>query len=289
MKKKKLNQEKFLSIKEINLYIQKIFWILAKKLTKQVYMFLQGLEEERILEGFRAYPSRKVIIVRNSNISDYNRKVETVIDKLVARIKEKLRYVVSDFEEVYINFFNFIEAFKGLERVIFREKVEGREVYVNITGGTRLVASAALLACFLHGAKPIYVSASEYTRMEVIAQKAGEVFEIPSIPLDIPSVSSKSDEKKALILKTLYYEMKGYSPSLEKLAEKMGEAATKRNLAWISYHVRQLEQKGLVQTRFLGRKLAVKLTSAGAFSAIAAFPDSQPYRTKEKPELKVHI
>ncbi len=252
-------------------------------MVEKVYIILQGLEEERILQGYRAHPAKKVVIIRNSQVFDYNRKVEEVINGLISGIKDKLKYVVSEMEEFYVNFFDFTEAFKGIYEVLKRERERGNEVIVNITGGTRLVASAALVASFLTGSKPIYVSADEYTRMEVIAKKAGRVYEIPVIPL------GKRSKIGIKILRTLYKDLNGFSPSLEELARALGEdvpldkranrAKYAKILAKVGYHVKLLNDQGLVETWYESRRQCVKLTASGLF--IASSPDVFPLPGEE--------
>ncbi len=245
----------------------------------RVYIFIQGLEEERILEGYRAYPSNRVIIIRNSVVTEKNKALEEKVEEFIESIKKKLKYAVSEFSEVYINFFDFIEAFKGIEEIIRRERSMGREVYINVTGGTRLVAGASLLASFIHGAHPIYVSAGEYERLKVICKKAGEIYEIPPVP--IRKVSDRSIE----ILKTLLSNFGENFATLEELAEAMGKKFSSRKeksaaLSWLNYHIKRLENDGFVNLRFNRREIEVKITPSGIL--IARAPEAFTVKKEKK-------
>ena len=251
---------------------------------ERVYMFIQGLEEARIIEGYRKFPSNKLVIIRNKRINEFNMKIEEKVAKLVEKIKKKLEPAVSEIEEVKVDFFDFIDCFVGIGEAIRREVEKGREVYVNITGGTKLVSSAALLAASLYGAHPFYVSAKSYSRIEVIGKEAGEVYEIPPIPLSLPS------ETEVGILRAIE-ELGGVADSIEQVAEVVMEKGLfkrsrrgrprkregkdkQRELATLcaslSYHIRQMNHKGYVRARFIGRRMRVELTSLGRLIARAS-------------------
>ena len=51
-------------------------------------MFIQGLEEARIIEGYRKFPSNKLVIIRNKRINEFNMKIEEKVAKLVEKIKK---------------------------------------------------------------------------------------------------------------------------------------------------------------------------------------------------------
>jgi CRISPR locus-related DNA-binding protein len=127
------------------------------------------------------------------------------------------------------------------------------DIYVNITGGTNLVAGGATASAFFVGATPYYVlqpqngdESVDDLVMELPSPTQPLNFEIEGLQLDVLETLGKWDEegRKGVILR--------------EIGEELSESSQK-----ISYHVSQLEEKGLVETEMEGRTKHVYVTDVG--------------------------
>jgi CRISPR locus-related DNA-binding protein len=128
-----------------------------------------------------------------------------------------------------------------------------QEIYVNITGGTNLMAGAATASAFFIGATPYYVlepQTGEESVDELVKKLPSPTqplnFEIEGLQLDVLETLGRWDEegRKGVILR--------------EIGEELSESSQK-----ISYHVSQLEEKGLVETEMEGRTKHVYVTDVG--------------------------
>ncbi|WP_276273593.1 DUF6293 family protein [Haloarcula litorea] len=128
-----------------------------------------------------------------------------------------------------------------------------QEIYVNITGGTNLMAGAATASAFFIGATPYYVlepQTGEESVDDLVKKLPSPTqplnFEIEGLQLDVLETLGGWDEegRKGVILR--------------EIGEELSESSQK-----ISYHVSQLEEKGLVETEMEGRTKHVYVTDVG--------------------------
>ncbi|NUE03706.1 winged helix DNA-binding protein [Halorubraceae archaeon YAN] len=126
-------------------------------------------------------------------------------------------------------------------------------VYVNITGGTNLVAGGATSSAFFVGAKPYYVLEPQTGEesiddlvMQLPTPKQPLTFEIDGLQRDVLTTVGMWDEKGRTGV--IYRE----------IGDELGEAAQK-----ISYHVNRLAEQGLLETENDGRSKRVYLTDMG--------------------------
>lgn len=127
------------------------------------------------------------------------------------------------------------------------------QIYINITGGTNLVAGGATASAFFIGATPYYVlqpqngdeSVDELV-MELPSPTQPLNFEIEGLQLEVLQTLGDWDNqgRKDVILRDIGDELKETSQK-------------------ISYHVNTLEEKGLVETKFNGRTKHVNVTDVG--------------------------
>jgi DNA-binding MarR family transcriptional regulator len=127
------------------------------------------------------------------------------------------------------------------------------ELFINITGGTNLVAGGATSSAFFIGATPYYVLEPQDDDedlddllMELPAPTQPLTFEIEGLQRDVLVTLGKWDEqgRRGVIMR--------------EIGEELGESAQK-----ISYHVNQLETRGLVEKRSAGRSKNTYLTDVG--------------------------
>lgn len=127
------------------------------------------------------------------------------------------------------------------------------DLFINITGGTNLVAGGATSSAFFIGATPYYVLEPQDDDedlddlvMELPAPTQPLTFEIEGLQRDVLVTLGKWDEqgRRGVIMR--------------EIGEELGESAQK-----ISYHVNQLETRGLVEKRSAGRSKNIYLTDVG--------------------------
>lgn len=128
-----------------------------------------------------------------------------------------------------------------------------QDIYVNITGGTNLMAGAATASAFFIGATPYYVlepQTGEEPVDELVKKLPSPtqplMFEIEGLQLNVLQTLGTWDKegRKGVILR--------------EIGEELGESSQK-----ISYHVSQLQEKGLVETETEGRTKHVYVTDVG--------------------------
>lgn len=135
---------------------------------------------------------------------------------------------------------------------VARENLD-QEIYVNITGGTNLMAGAATASAFFIGATPYYVlepQTGEESVDELVKKLPSPTqplnFEIEGLQLNVLRTLGEWDEngRTGVILR--------------EIGDSLGESSQK-----ISYHISQLEEKGLVETEMEGRTKHVYVTDVG--------------------------
>lgn len=183
-------------------------------------------------------------------------------DKVNLLTSEKFRSVGNGLAEELTEFgytveVNLIDAFDLRDVVdtvvsVARENPD-QEIYVNITGGTNLMAGAATASAFFIGATPYYVLEPQTGEesvddlvMKLPSPTQPLTFEIEGLQLDVFQTLGRWDEegRKGVILR--------------ELGEELGESSQK-----ISYHISQLQEKGLVESEIEGRTKHVYVTDVG--------------------------
>lgn len=133
-----------------------------------------------------------------------------------------LRYEAILVRDVY----DLIKSSIQIRRKIRETKAQGKEVVFNITGGTKVVACAALLACILESVPTVYEH--ELTRKEI---------DLPLLSLRYDEVLS---ERQRQILRFIL-QRGGMCVAKELVAH------TGRRKTTISHHVKTLARRGLIR------------------------------------------
>ncbi len=128
----------------------------------------------------------------------------------------------------------------------------GEELYVNITGGTNLMAGAATSSAFFIGARPYYVlkpQADESVDELIISLPA------PKQPLTF----DLSESQRAVLEQLGGWDAQGKKGVIgREIGDELGVSAQN-----ISYHIGKLENKGLVETQPDGRRKEIYLADVG--------------------------
>jgi len=128
-----------------------------------------------------------------------------------------------------------------------------QDLYINITGGTNLVAGAATSSAFFVGAGPYYVLEPQ-TGEESTAEL------VKRLPTPAQPLTFEIDGLQREVLRTLgEWEDNGRrGVIMREIGNELGEAPQK-----ISYHVNKLADQGLVELRSDGRTKQVYVTDVG--------------------------
>ncbi len=213
-----------------------------------VHIALLGRETAPVLTGFRYYGAVQRLYLLHSPNSTKHPFADDA-----KGIRESLVDIgFNQVELVEIDAFDMNSIIESIEKIAEVER--GAKIYVNITGGTNLMAAAACVAAVIEGATVYYVL--DTRQLGVEDSKAIVELPIPAIP-EIRSMKRTQLEVLRKI-KSL-----GIQADYTLLRDELGISAQS-----LSYHISKLEQKELVTTTrdSLDKRYGkVKLTSAGRF------------------------
>lgn len=136
--------------------------------------------------------------------------------------------------------------------VTIARKHVGEDLYINITGGTNLMAGAATSSAFFIGANPYYV----------LEPQDDEPLEelVVSLPAPRqPLTFDLSDPQREVLEQLGEWDVDGRTGVIgREVGDALGSSAQK-----VSYHVGELKEKGLIQTHQQGRRKEITLTDVG--------------------------
>jgi len=221
------------------------------------HIALIGKTKEPILKGFQHYGSiSKLYLLHSPNDEEFKFK-DTAED-----VKQRLRAI--GFNNVELREINPFDMHSVINAIVSTVERERPPIYINITGGTNLMAGAACAAAFFVGAKAYYVLGRKGANLA-----ESEVLELPVPNIPIYRVLQKT---QLAILKEL--NALGGSTTNATLRSKLNLSPQE-----LSYHIRELERKALIvadrgykytiakagksMTKLDRRKLTIKLTNAG--------------------------
>jgi DNA-binding transcriptional ArsR family regulator len=221
-----------------------------------------GLRKERLLESIRksGYPIQKVYLVLEKNKGPSREDIYRAAEEI-----EKTLNVLVEVEKIYVDMLDVYAAALEMLGVIKKELTEGNEVLINASDSTRTLCIACYVAAQLSGSK-LYMAMPRYEDGKEVG--IDRVVEIP-----IPSLKKISDDR-LVIVKTIE-EQGGEVESINKLIELL-EGKTedqKRYMAQrarMSYHLKGLEEDGLVEMRREGKNVKIRLTELGKAYALVA-------------------
>jgi CRISPR locus-related DNA-binding protein len=228
-------------MKKITFYSK--YYILTNYM-ERLHIATVGMTTDPILKGISRYPVDRLILLHSVNTKSY-------ADEIVG--------IVGEFPDMKYHLME-IDPF-ALESVVsailkVHKEHPKSHLSINITGGTNVMASAALLAGFIVGADVYYVP-------EKPLDGKTESIEDLVVELPVPKVTWDSLRKnqKAILLMLLEAggSMKGPGVRLSKKLKTSPQN--------ISHHLRALESKDLIQTVEGGRTKTVALTKTGSLFA----------------------
>jgi DNA-binding transcriptional ArsR family regulator len=225
-------------------------------MTKVVHIIPVGLRKERLLESIRqsGYPIQKVYLVLGK---DKKLSGEEEAYRAADEIEKTLNVLV-EVEKIYVDKLDVYAAALDVLGVIKRELAENNEVLINASDSARTLCIACYVAAQLSGSR-LYLAMPKY-------EDGGEVGIDKVVEIPIPPLKKISDDK--LLVVSTIQEQGGEVESINKLIELL-EGKTqdqKRYMAQrarMSYHLKGLEEDGLVEMRREGKNVKIKLTELG--------------------------
>jgi CRISPR locus-related DNA-binding protein len=210
---------------------------------RTIHISTVGKSPEPVIDGFRTHTVDHQVLLFSKETAPVARKIQEQIENLSGHRMCEL---------VEVDAFNMTDI---VGKILYQwQQSKGTEFYVNITGGTNIMASSALVACFIIGGRAYYMKESREEQRSL----ADSIVRIP-----VPKVSIDSlDDTQRKILKRILERGGKLTKANLSLSEELGEAPQ-----LVSYHLRELQRKELIELASVGREKTVTLTDAGRFYA----------------------
>ena len=194
-----------------------------------------------VLKGFRHTPVDKQFLLCNEKMLEFAMDAKQKIDGIAdSRMCEIVKIDHLDFQDILMKIIK-----------IKKEAPPEAEIVVNITGGTNIMASAALVACFTIGARAFYIKKEE-TGSELPLEASVIDIPVPKIPLDSLNISQRK------LIKLIY----DHGGKVNKVTTTLSLELNKKK-GTISSALRKLKKKDLIHMGAEGREKTVELTAAG--------------------------
>ncbi|WP_340099418.1 DUF6293 family protein [Salinibaculum salinum] len=205
-----------------------------------IHIIPHGRVTEHIKKGLRDHSSvEKVYLLPSHKFADVSAELATEL--------ETFGY---DIEIREVDAFELRSVVDTI--VTVAKENPGEDLYVNITGGTNLMAGAATSSAFFIGAKPYYV----------LERQDDESLEELVISLPAPKqplTFDLSDAQREVLEQLGDWDNEGRTGIIgRQLGDALGVSSQK-----ISYHTGQLEERGLIETHPQGRRKEIELTDVG--------------------------
>jgi CRISPR-associated protein Csa3 len=220
-----------------------------------VHMVPVGHTPETLIGSIRKYPVDRVFLIRGKDPkldgADKAEETARAVKKSLGSVPcTDMRVDIDDIEQSALT----------MAEAIIKEREEGCDVLVNLSGSLRSLDVAAYLAALATGAKA-YMGLPEYRAGKIAGVR--KVVDVPLLPLKELSIG------KSHILKALLSSKEGMKlEDLIKGSSKMLREDPVPERARLSYHLSDLKKDGLVETIKEGRNIKSKLTFAGRLYAL---------------------
>lgn len=223
-------------------------------MNKVVHVLPVGLNKDVLLESTKlsGKPIQKVYLVLGKDDREDVYKNAEEIEKTLSVLVEVNKILVNK-TEIYATALDIL-------RVIKEELKNGNEVLINASDTTRELCIACYIAAQLSGSK-LYMAVTSDGKIDRV------------IDILIPPLKKISDDKLTII-KTID-EQGGEVESINKLIELLeGKTEDQKKYmaqrARMSYHLKGLEEDGLVEMKREGKNVRIKLTELGKAYALMA-------------------
>lgn len=205
-----------------------------------IHIIPHGRDTNHVKKGLRFYNSIDIVyLLPGKGFVDNSKKLKEELKKFGYRVE------ISE-----VNPFDLRSIVDTI--VTIAKKHENDKIYINITGGTNLMAGGATSSAFFIGATAYYVMGKEDEEKPLKEQI--KILPIPNQPLYVDITGLKRDimEKLPQIIE------EGKMNSIKELRTKLRVYPQK-----IHFHIKELERKGLIKTHREGRITKIEITPAG--------------------------
>lgn len=152
-----------------------------------VHIIPAGLEYDRVIKPlFKDFTVSKAYLLINDpkKGKDFGKQQEAV-KKYIKAMKQ----VPIDWEEVYVDIFDFNKTFQTVYMLINKEVLAGNPVYINISSAPRIMQVALTMAAFLN---------KEHGEVELFYVEPERYYEGEVIDAIMQLVDKRADEKKVI-------------------------------------------------------------------------------------------
>ena len=212
----------------------------------EIHIATVGHTKEPILQGIRAYPVDKLILLH----SDDDKSEENT-----KNIREELKPLGITCELIVVNAYALEDVILHILEI--KKNYPNDHLSINLTGGTKVMSASALLAGYILGLNVYYLLDSNLDRNE------GKDIKELTLELPIPKTSlNELEDTQSQIISFISKENGFIEKANSEIHEKL--KIGKQN---ISYHLKQLEKKELIYIEDVGRSKNVGLTNTGKLFA----------------------
>jgi hypothetical protein len=170
-----------------------------------VHIIPVGLEYDRVIKPlFKDFTVQKAyLLIHEPKKNERNFGIQQVA---VNRFLKSIKQVPIEWEDVYLNIYDFNEAFKIVYNLINKEVKAGNPVYINISSASKIMQVALTMAALLN---------KEHGDVEIFYVEPERYYEGELIDTLLELLDKKADEKKTI----------GHLKELAKAIETHGMAA----------------------------------------------------------------
>ena len=233
---------------------------------KSLQIILMGWEWDRLLYGMKEYPQKKAILVCSSEKKQpqWTKPTENITKNLIERIKD-----VIDTEVVRVNYYDFDECLFTLSKII-EENVEKYDaISINISTGSKILVTAAILVSQYYPVELFYVVPKKYNipkNIPYFTSGFREIIKLPTFNIKGLVIPTKKQKE---IFSELEHGKISFSDLVKKYASKRGISLDRRKTenmkSLFFYHLKKLEEKGLIKMKVENNQMFISLTTTGKF------------------------
>jgi hypothetical protein len=232
---------------------------------RSLQIILTGWEWDRILYGLKEYPPKKVIFVcpkNELNRSKWGDITNGMVKKMIDRIKD-----IMESQIVFVNYYDFYDCMKGLSKIIYDNIGKYDDISINISTGTRVLSTAAVLVSQYYPVELFYVVPERYNiskETPFLTSGAQEIVKLPTFNIRELVIPTKRQKE---IFENLNDGETVFSELIKRYAQKRGITQTRRKTAELRsalfYHLKKLKDKRLIEMRVEGNRLIISMTNTG--------------------------
>jgi hypothetical protein len=134
----------------------------VSKIRKRCQVVLCGNDYERIKHALTTFKSNVVYLIENENPIPTHAAHDEEVARRLVKILKGMQFSDDEIKRCEVNYYKFDEALVSLYE-LFLTLQDDYEIILNVTGGTKLLAVASVIAAMFTNVEPIYIAAKEYS------------------------------------------------------------------------------------------------------------------------------